>query len=227
MWDPACKKGFYWNTLQKITNTKTMHNPELADYIRNNFDGVRGGEAQGILCGGLCTYQQLIRYALTNKLIIDSKQNHTLLEFYMFLNHILDIEIPRYNIFSENYKLEKAIKMQKEYVSNKIDKEHFKSSLYKEYKREMLYKNVSEILNTFYTCGTTIINNLYNNNIKYDFDVILKTITYINDNLTKLFNNYGYQVFVIKYITNYGSEFINLRSSCVEYAHFTFSSLNK
>ena len=45
MWDPNCKKGFYWSTLRPIREGAAIHNPEYFAYLRTHDMGVNAQNA--------------------------------------------------------------------------------------------------------------------------------------------------------------------------------------
>lgn len=204
MWCTQCHSRFCWKTLKRL-DSKFFHNPHQAEWERQNMRSNRENPE----CVNTMPRSWRISEKLNNlgadKKIVD--EYHDLI---LSVNHISDIELPRYPLGIQEEVFEK---FRIDFLNNDIDEKTWNQKIKKAYKKMEKNTEIRQILDLFCNSSTDIVIGLYNylTNPSRDFRInvhpkvklekaneTLKNIKslrdYVNINLGKVSDNFNNKV---------------------------------
>ena len=204
MWCTQCHSRFCWKTLKRL-DSKFFHNPHQAEWERQNMRSNRENPE----CVNTMPRSWRISEKLNNlgadKKIVD--EYHDLI---LSVNHISDIELPRYPLGIQEEVFEK---FRIDFLNNDIDEKTWNQKIKKAYKKMEKNTEIRQILDLFCNSSTDIVIGLYNylTNPSREFRInvhpkvklekaneTLKNIKslrdYVNTNLEKVSDNFNNKV---------------------------------
>ena len=168
MWCIECHKAFSWKT-GRIDNG-TIHNPHFYQFQRNNNNGHIPRAPGDVVCGGLCSYEDVRRFVIpkinyASKTYLNEydsilKMRDALLLIHRILNHIRHVtlvDIRQKVVDYSNFE-----KLRIEYILQKITKEDMEKNIYK---NDISRRKLSEqlhIYELFNTVGIEMFTALVN-----------------------------------------------------------------
>ena len=168
MWCIECHKAFSWKT-GRIDNG-TIHNPHFYQFQRNNNNGHIPRAPGDVVCGGLCSYEDVRRYVIPkinyalktylNEYDSILKMRDALLLIHRILNHIRHVtlvDIRQKVVDYSNFE-----KLRVDYILQKITKEDMEKNIYK---NDISRRKLSEqlhIYELFNTVGIEMFTALVN-----------------------------------------------------------------
>ena len=183
MWCVECHQAFSWRT-GKI-ETGTIHNPHFYEYKRNHGDGEVIRAPGDVLCGGLCSWQQLnnriivricpLGYqrsnyysisarnqSLTNKITNSEEKElcESLLMLHRMIVHISRVDLP--SLRTRVASLEDSKDLRVDYILKKITKDSFKKQIYR---NDIQRRKLTELLRIYeliHVCGIELFANRIN-----------------------------------------------------------------
>lgn len=220
MWCTNCHTAFNWDTGRIETR---VHNPHYFEWMRRNNNGTIDRNPLDIQCGRnldyrfISQFETLVRFVKRNCNNAFNEQNEEKIQELITeidiinnnrirsVNHILEIDIPRYNNFDrENYNLDLRIK----YINNEIDEKNFKTRICSSEKKREKNRELVNILTMYCHSSIDMIYRLYTNMFDFEKSVKIKESTikkvdisildeynnlieYANDNLQRICKIYG------------------------------------
>jgi hypothetical protein len=183
MWCPQCHTAFNYNTGQ--IEKGAIHNPHYYDYLRQNPNAAHHTAQQPIpFCGG----NRLPEAWRITRVLNKHKDRDEWMNFHRLLQHIQNVEIPKY----QNRDADFTLDLRKKYMLNEMDETNFKRRIQEREKRAKKMDDMRTIWEMFFTVGKDMIITILNSQITDDLhNQMTNLINYVNENIKTL--NYNYQ----------------------------------
>ena len=210
MWCTECETTFSWNTGRILVNVQ-VHNPHFYARQREIQNGNMNRDPRDVLCGGLCTFQQLrtfiVLYINSNEPLFKEVTNLTAVdinEWHRFVAHITHVELYGTRQRLQHLRNNQGILI--EYIVNERTKESLATQILrndKNSKKLVELVNIYELLSVY---GIESFGYLTNTNFKGKkfkdiFEIVIKhyneyqkLITYCNEQLKIISLTYNCQV---------------------------------
>jgi hypothetical protein len=210
MWCTECETTFSWNTGRLLVNVQ-VHNPHFYARQREIQNGNMNRDPRDVLCGGVCTFQQLRRFIVlyinSNEPLFNEITKLTagdINEWHRFVTHITNVEL-----FLTRQRLQQLRNNQGiliEYIVNERTKESLATQIIrndKNSKKLVELVNIYELLSVF---GIESFGYLTNGDFKGKkakdiFEIVIKQyneyqklIAYCNEQLKIISLTYNCQV---------------------------------
>lgn len=92
---PTCHTAFSWRTGKQVTGH--IHNPHYIQFQNEYANGGMDRDIQDVPCGGMPGYGEIIS-ALRSMRMVDKQNNHKIGGTHMALNHIIEFDLPRFQV---------------------------------------------------------------------------------------------------------------------------------
>lgn len=210
MWCTECETTFSWNTGRVLVNVQ-VHNPHFYARQREIQNGNMNRDPRDVLCGGLCTFQQLrtfiVLYINSNESLFNEITNLTALdinEWHRFVCHFTHIELYGARQRLQHLRNNQGILI--EYIVNERTKESLATQILrndKNSKKLVELVNIYELLSVYgiESFGYLTNGDFKRKKIKDIFEIVIKQyneyqklITYCNEQLKIISLTYNCQV---------------------------------
>ena len=182
MYCTECHTCFDWNTLRICTGA--IHNPHYFEYMRKNKQHLP--RQPGDIPGTCLSVHTITNY--------QSKHQAMFLEYFRFFNHIRAVDMTRFSIILPEGELDE---LRRDYLQNIIDESQWKKKLKNILKKKEKNVEMNQVLEMFCTAGSSILNNLNNNNSDDILHELEEFKKYTNEQLDKLSCKYKNNVLYI------------------------------
>jgi hypothetical protein len=210
MWCTECETTFSWNTGRVLVNVQ-VHNPHFYARQREIQNGNMNRDPRDVLCGGLCTFQQLrtfiVLYINSNEPLFNEITNLTAVdinEWHRFVAHITHVELYGTRQRLQHLRNNQGILI--EYIVNERTKESLATQILrndKNSKKLVELVNIYELLSVYgiESFGYLTNGDFKRKKIKDIFEIVIKQyneyqklITYCNEQLKIISLTYNCQV---------------------------------
>ena len=192
MWCTECKTPFDWNTGKKIS-MKYFHNPHMVEWqMQNNRTNPNPPEC----VNGLPYIDRL--HSHISKYITKDFTLNAIISCHTLINHILDIEMPRYPLGTD---IRDNTDLRVKYLLDEISEKDWVFTLKKRQKKMEKDTEVHQILDMFTQASMDLINHMMHVHNKTDIIALVKNLRqlreYANKNLLEIHYRFDNQVPII------------------------------
>ena len=140
---PTCHTAFSWRTGKQVTGN--IHNPHYIQFQNEHANGGMDRNIQDVPCGGMPGYGEIISAFRSMRMVSNdtrhTRYDHKIGSAHMALNHIIDIDLPRFQLgVPDNGPL------RAKYLLKEIDEGELKKSVQMQEKKREKMKAFGDIL---------------------------------------------------------------------------------